>query len=126
MTGPTGGKTEGSGGFPIWTPKGNVSASQPSSRNAQNHDEAQTFRDDKRRQVREQRNLKPGEVLVCRDSFADIARQVPRLPKAAPYAQLLQREAGIVDDLKGILHWQTGGCHLFPSVGFHDGNVLAR
>lgn len=40
---------------------------------AENHEEAVTFRADERRQVREQRNLKPGEVLVCRDSFADIA-----------------------------------------------------
>ena len=55
---------------------------------AQNHDEAGTFRADERREVREHRNLKPGEVLVCRDSFADVADkylayQKPRLtPKA--------------------------------------------
>lgn len=66
----------------------------------QTHDEAVTFRADERRQVREQRNLKPGEVLVCRDSFADIAdkflaHQKPRLtPKA------YTREAGIVGHLK--------------------------
>ena len=55
---------------------------------AQNHEEAQAYREDKRRQVREQHNLKPGEVLACRDSFADVAErflayQKPRLtPKA--------------------------------------------
>jgi hypothetical protein len=40
---------------------------------AQNHDEAGTFRADERRQVREQSKLKPGEVLACRDSFAATA-----------------------------------------------------
>ena len=66
----------------------------------QNHEEAVTFRADERRQVRQQRNLKPGEVLVCRDSFADVARQVPCLPEAASYPRALPREAGIVGHLK--------------------------
>jgi integrase len=70
---------------------------------AQNHEEAQTYREDKRRQVREQRNLKPGEVLLCRDSFADVAGrylayQKPRLLGRNSY----QREEGIVDDLKAF------------------------
>ena len=70
---------------------------------AQNHEEAQTYREDKRRQVREQRNLKPGEVLICRASFADVAGrylayQRPRLLGRNSY----QREAGIVDDLKAF------------------------
>ncbi len=70
---------------------------------AQNHEEAQTYREDKRRQVREQRNLKPGEVLVCQDTFSDVADkylayQKPRLLGRNSY----QREAGIVDDLKAF------------------------
>jgi len=68
---------------------------------AQNHEKAQTYREDKRRQVREQRNLKPGEVLLCRDSFADVAGrylayQKPRLLGRNSY----DREAGIVGHLK--------------------------
>jgi integrase len=68
---------------------------------AQNHEEAQTYREDKRRQVREQRNLKPGEVLMCRDSFADVAGrylayQKPRLLGRNSY----DREAGILGHLK--------------------------
>jgi hypothetical protein len=52
--------------------------------------------------VKEEENLKPGEVLACRDSFADIggrflAYQKPRLtPKA------YEREAGIVAHLKAF------------------------
>jgi integrase len=70
---------------------------------AQNHEEAQAFREDKRRQVREQRNLKPGEVLMCRESFADVAArylayQKPRLLGRNSF----QREAGILDDLKAF------------------------
>ena len=69
---------------------------------AQNHDEAGTFRADVKREVREQANLKPGEVLACRDTFADIADkylayQMPRLtPKS------YERESGIVDDFKAF------------------------
>ncbi|MFZ0959343.1 MAG: site-specific integrase [Terriglobia bacterium] len=68
---------------------------------AQNHEEAATYREDKRRQVREQHNLKPGEVLMCRDSFADVAGrylayQTPRLKGRNSY----DREAGIVGHLK--------------------------
>jgi integrase len=66
----------------------------------QTHDEAVTFRADERRQVREQRNLKPGEVLVCRDSFADIANRflAHQKPRLTPKAYI--REAGIVGHLK--------------------------
>ena len=64
------------------------------------HDEAVTFRADERRQVREQRNLKPGEVLVCRDTFADIANKylAYQKPRLTPRAYI--REAGIVGHLK--------------------------
>ena len=70
---------------------------------AASHEEAQTYREDKRRQVREQRNLKPGEVLVCQDTFADVADkylayQEPRLSGRNSYS----REAGIVGDLKAF------------------------
>jgi len=68
---------------------------------AQNHEEAKDVLAGERRQVRAQRNLKPGEVLLCRDDFADIAAkylayQKPRLLGRNSY----EREAGIVDDLK--------------------------
>jgi integrase len=70
---------------------------------AANHDEAQAVCEEKRREVREQRNLKPGEVLACRETFADVADkylayQKPRLLGRNSY----QREAGIVDDLKAF------------------------
>ena len=70
---------------------------------AQNHEEAQTFREEKRREVRKLRNLKPGEVLVSQDTFADVAGkylayQKPRLLGRNSYS----REAGIVDDLKAF------------------------
>jgi integrase len=66
----------------------------------QTHDEAVTFRNDERRHVREQRNLKPGEVLVCRDTFADIANKylAYQKPRLTPKAYI--REAGIVEHLK--------------------------
>ena len=67
------------------------------------HKEAQTCLEDKRAQVRERRNLKPGEVLLCRDSFADVADkflayQKPRLLGRNSY----QRETGIVGHLKAF------------------------
>jgi len=70
---------------------------------ASTHEEAQAVCEDKRREVREERNLKPGEVLMCRESFADVADrylvyQKPRLLGRNSY----QREAGIVDDLKAF------------------------
>jgi integrase len=69
---------------------------------AQNHDEAGTFRADERREARELRNLKPGEVRVCRDSFEDVADKylAYQLPRVTPKSY--QREAGIVDDMKAF------------------------
>lgn len=70
---------------------------------AATHEEAQTYRANMQGQVREERNLKPGEVLVCQDTFADVADkylayQKPRLLGRNSYS----REAGIVDDLKAF------------------------
>jgi len=69
---------------------------------AENHDEAGTFRADERRQVRERASLKPGEVLACKDSFADVADKylAHQKPRLAPKSY--QREAGIVDDFKAF------------------------
>jgi len=69
---------------------------------AQNHDEAGTFRADERRQAREQRNLKPGEVLASKDSFAHIADKYLAYQKPRLAPKSYQREAGIVDDLKAF------------------------
>jgi integrase len=69
---------------------------------AQSHDEAGTFRAEKRRDVREQRNLKPGEVLVCRDTFADVADKYLAYQKPRLSPQSYQREAGIVADFKAF------------------------
>jgi site-specific recombinase XerD len=70
-------------------------------REASTGEEAQTVREDKRREVRERRNLKPGEAVICQDTFAGVADkflayQKPRLLGRNSY----QREAGIADYLK--------------------------
>lgn len=84
---------------------------------ASNHEEARTVCDDKRREVRERRNLKPGEVLACRETFADaagrfLAYQKPRLtPKA------YVREEGIVAHLKASF---TGRLADITSSGVSD------
>lgn len=69
---------------------------------AQNHEEAGTFRADRRREVREKANLKPGEVLLCKDSFADVADKYLRYqePRLAPKSYA--REEGIVADFKAF------------------------
>jgi len=69
---------------------------------AQNHEEAQTYREDKRRQVREQHNLKPGEVLACRDSFADVADKFLAYQKPRLTPKAYEREASIVVHLKAF------------------------
>jgi integrase len=66
------------------------------------HDEAVTFRADERRQVREQRNLKPGEVLVCRDSFADVTGRFLAYQKPRLTPQAYQREESIAAHLKAF------------------------
>ena len=69
---------------------------------AQNHDEAGTIRDDLRRDVRQQANLKPGEVLVCKDSFAEVADRFLRHQKPRIGAQSYVREAGICAHMKAF------------------------
>ena len=50
--------------------------------------------------MREQRNLKPGEVLSCRDFFADIANKYLAYQKPRLTARAYIREAGIIEHLK--------------------------
>jgi integrase len=69
---------------------------------AQTHDEAGTFRADVRREVRERRNLKPGEVLTCRDSFADVADKYLAYQKPRLTPRAYTREAGIAGHLKAF------------------------
>jgi integrase len=69
---------------------------------AENHDEAETFRADARREVRQRANLKPGEVLVSKDSFAAIADKYLAYQKPRLTPKSYQRETGIVDDLKAF------------------------
>ena len=69
---------------------------------AQNHEEAQAYREDKRREVSEQRNLKPGEVLACRDSFADVAGRFLAYQKPRLFRKSYEREEGIVAHLKAF------------------------
>ena len=69
---------------------------------ANNHEEAQAFREDKRRDVRLERNLKPGEALACLASFADVADKflVYQKPRLSPKAY--EREEGIAVHLKAF------------------------
>ncbi len=69
---------------------------------AQTHDEAGSFRADQKRDVRERRSLKPGEVPACRDSFADVADKflAYQKPRLTPRAYI--REAGICGHLKAF------------------------
>jgi len=69
---------------------------------ANNHDEAQAFREDKRRDVRELRKLKPGEVLECQDSFADVAARFLAYQKPRLTPKAYERENGIMSHLKGF------------------------
>lgn len=68
-----------------------------------NWDEAQDMLREKVRDAKAKKNVKPGEVLACRDTFADVvdkylAYQKPRLKSLKSY----EREAGIVGHLKGF------------------------
>ncbi len=67
---------------------------------AANHDEAQAGCEDQRRQVREQRNLKPGEVLMCRGTFAQVAEKFLDYQKARLTPKSYEREESIVAHLK--------------------------
>lgn len=69
---------------------------------AQTHDEAKTFREDRTRDVRQQANLKPGEVLLSKDSFADVADKYLKHQKPRLAPKSYQREVGIVDDMKAF------------------------
>jgi len=70
---------------------------------ADNHEEAKAYCEEKRREARERHNLKPGELLECQETFAQVADrylayQKPRLLGRNSY----QREAGIVSHLKAL------------------------
>lgn len=67
---------------------------------ANNHDEARVCLDEERRKVREQANLKPGEVLACRESFADIAGRFLAYQKPRLTPKSYEREESIAAHLK--------------------------
>jgi integrase len=69
---------------------------------ANTHEEAQAFREDKRREVREHRKLKPGEVLACQDSFADVAERFLAYQKPRLTPKAYEREEGIGAHLKAF------------------------
>jgi integrase len=69
---------------------------------ANNHDEARVCLDEERRKVREQANLKPGEVLACTDSFADIAERFLAYQKPRLTPKAYEREEGIAAHLKAF------------------------
>jgi integrase len=69
---------------------------------ASNHEEAQAFREDRRREVREQGKLKPGEVLACGDSFTDVAERFLAYQKPRLTPKAYGREEGIAAHLKAF------------------------
>jgi len=69
---------------------------------ANNHDEARVCLDEEHRKVREQANLKPGEVLACIDSFADIAARFLAYQKPRLTPKAYDREEGISAHLKAF------------------------
>lgn len=69
---------------------------------AANHEEARVFCANEERKVREQANLKPGEVLACRASFAEVADKYLAYQRARLAPKSYQRATGIVNDLKAF------------------------
>jgi len=69
---------------------------------AQTHDEAFSFRADERREERDKSKLKPGEVLACKDSFADIVEKFLKYQKPRLTPRAYAREAGIAVHLKAF------------------------
>ena len=69
---------------------------------ANNHEEARICLDEERRKVREQANLKPGEVLACRDSVAGVADRFLAYQKPRITAKSYEREESIVAHLKAF------------------------
>jgi integrase len=65
-----------------------------------NWDDSQDILRDKLREVKEKRNLKPGEMLACLDSFADVAERFLAYQKPRLTPRAYERERGIVGHLK--------------------------
>jgi integrase len=69
---------------------------------AQSWDEARTVLSDALKRGKEETDLKPGEVLACRDSFAHVADRFLAYQKPRITARGYQRQAGIVAHLKAF------------------------
>src|SRR5215469_11067745 len=67
---------------------------------AQSWEEARQMLAETLSRVKEEANLKPGEVLACRDSFADVADRFLAYQKPRLTPRAYTREAGIVGHLK--------------------------
>jgi hypothetical protein len=69
---------------------------------AQSWEEAPQVLREKLARVKEESNLKPGEVLACRDSFADVAGRFLAYQKPRLTPKAYQREEGIAAHLKAF------------------------
>ena len=69
---------------------------------AESWEEAQQVLREKLARVKEETNLKPGEVLTCRDSFADVAGRFLAYQKPRLTPKAYQREEGIAAHLKAF------------------------
>lgn len=69
---------------------------------AESWEEAQQVLREKLARAKEESNLKPGEVLTCRDSFGDVAGRFLAYQKPRLTPKAYQREEGIVAHLKAF------------------------
>jgi integrase len=69
---------------------------------ANNHEEARACLEEERRTAREQAKLKPGEVLTCRASFADVVDRFLAYQKPRLDPESYRREKGIAAHLKAF------------------------
>jgi len=69
---------------------------------AQSWEEARQLLAETLARVKEEGSLKPGEVLACSDSFADVAHRFLAYQRPRLSAKAYQREAGIVAHLKAF------------------------
>src|SRR3974390_1072235 len=69
---------------------------------AESWEEAQQVLREKLARVKEEANLRPGEVLTCRDSFGDVAGRFLAYQKPRLTPKAYQREEGITAHLKAF------------------------
>jgi hypothetical protein len=85
-----------------WVSYVNAAGQRQRKPGAQSWEEARQVLTEKLARVKEEANLKPGEVLACRDTFADVADRFLAYQKARITAKSYEREESIVAHLKAF------------------------